>query len=344
MMSNEQKRIRTAVKRNHAENYLLTSLVAFAVTVIFTRAFLGLTGYPQIGNSVLHIAHALWGGLLLFVAVLLPLALANRWAFQFSALLSGIGFGLFIDEVGKFITQANNYFFPPALSLIYSFFLLAVFGYFHFRRTRHTGPRQAMYHALEGLQSVLDGDLNANEAGWIETQLDIARQSDRDEIVSLANAVGVYFQQEKWHLSSAKPGYWKRINRLVEASSLGLGRRRHRAIISMLIVLWLGLVIGFIAVLVMKIPTLASLVVQWRGPLIITQGVIGSLMIIALFTWLTKNDELGLKFGVFGFLLSLVALQTLYFYLSQFSAITATLLQLIFLQILLTYRRQYLPN
>jgi len=40
----------------------------------------------------------------------------------------------------------------------------------------------------------------------------------------------------------------------------------------------------------------------------------------------------------------LVALQTLYFYLSQFAAITATLLQLAFLQILLTYRRWYLSE
>jgi hypothetical protein len=38
---------------------LLTSLVSFGVTVILTRAFLQLTGFPQIGNSVLHIAHAL---------------------------------------------------------------------------------------------------------------------------------------------------------------------------------------------------------------------------------------------------------------------------------------------
>jgi len=113
-MGNEQKKIRSAVRRDKAENYLLISLVAFGVTVIFTRLFLQLTGFPQIGNSVLHIAHALWGGLLLFVAVLLPLALANRWAIQASALMGGIGIGLFFDEVGKFITQTNDYFFPPA--------------------------------------------------------------------------------------------------------------------------------------------------------------------------------------------------------------------------------------
>ncbi|MCJ7535293.1 MAG: hypothetical protein MUO57_07155 [Anaerolineales bacterium] len=159
-MNNKQRKDRSAVRRDHAENYLLISLVAFAVTVIFTRVFLQLTGYPQIGNSVLHIAHALWGGLLLFVAMLLPLGLANRWVIQVSALLGGIGFGLFIDEVGKFITQTNDYFFPSALSLIYSFFLLTILVYLYFRRPRQENPRKAMYYVLEGLQDALDGDLD----------------------------------------------------------------------------------------------------------------------------------------------------------------------------------------
>jgi len=87
---------------------VLLSLVAFAITVIATRVYLELAGYPQLGNSVLHIAHALWGGLLLFAAVLLPLAFANRWVLQASALLGGMGIGLFIDEVGKFITKRHR--------------------------------------------------------------------------------------------------------------------------------------------------------------------------------------------------------------------------------------------
>jgi hypothetical protein len=341
-MSNEQKKVRSAVRRDHAENYVLTSLVAFGITVIFTRVFLQLTGFPQIGNSVLHIAHALWGGLLLFVAVLLPLAYANRWAIQSSALLSGIGIGLFIDEVGKFITQTNDYFFPPALPLIYGFFLLTVFVYLYFRRPHRQDPRQAMYHAFEGLQDALDGDLDTTEAAWIEAQLAIARQSDRDEILSLANAISDYLQKEKRHLPASEPGYWRRTAMRVEAFGLRLGRRMHRTIISVILILWVILVIGYIAVLVLEVPTIESQVVQWRGPLVAIQTAIGGLMIVALLAWLTRNEEHGLKFAVSGFLLSLVALQLLYFYLSQFSAITATLLQLAFLQILFTYRRWYL--
>jgi hypothetical protein len=344
MKTTHQKNIRWAVRRDRAENYMLTSLVAFAVTVIFTRAGLQLTGFPQLGNSVLHIAHALWGGLLLFIAVLLPLALANRWAIMASAVLSGIGIGLFIDEVGKFITQTNDYFFPPALALIYGFILLNVVVYLYFRRPHQEDPREAMYHALEGLQDAIDGDLDTEKAARIEAQLAIAKQSDRDEIVSLANAVSAYLQKEKRHLSEAKPGYWKRTAMWVETYGLRLGRRMHRTIVSGLLIFWMMFVIGYIAVLALGGTNLNSQVVQLRGPLLVIQVVIGGLMTVAAVAWLTKHEERGLTFAVCGFLLSLVALQSLYFYLSQFSAITATLIQLAFLQILFAYRRWYLND
>jgi hypothetical protein len=342
-MSNEQK-IRSAVRRDHAESYMLISLVAFAVTVIATRVFLELAGYPQLGNSVLHVAHALWGGLLLFVAVLLPLAFANRWALQASALLGGLGIGLFIDEVGKFITQANDYFYPPALSIVYGFFLLTVFVYLFFRRPQHPDPRQAMYHAFEGLQDALDGDLDSAEAARVGSQLAIAANSDRDEIVSLAEALSGFLQVENQHLSAAEPGLWKRMIARVDSLGQRLGRGRHQAIISLLLISWLAIAIGYIVVLVQGGANLDSQVLQWREPLIVIQGLVGALMIVAVVAWLAGKEELGLKLAISGFLLSLVALQTLYFYLSQFSAITVTLLQLAFLFVLLAYRRWYLRD
>jgi hypothetical protein len=339
-----QKKIRSAVRRDHAESYLLTSLVAFGVTVIITRVFLQLTGFPQLGDSVLHIAHALWGGLLLFIAVLLPLALANRWAIQASALLGGIGIGLFIDEVGKFITQTNDYFFPPALSIVYGFFLLTVLVYLYFRRPRHENPRNAMYHALEGLQDALDGDLDQEEAARIQAQLAIAKISDREEIISLADTINSYLQNKIGHLARAEPDFWKRTALSIDKFGLRVGRRVHRTIISAIMILWLVFVFGFIAVLILNVPTVENQVAQWRDVLIGIQVVVGGLMIAAIFFWLTGREERGLQFAVLGFLLSLVALQTLYFYLSQFSALTSTLLQLLFLLILLAYRRWYLRD
>src|SRR4051812_29696024 len=99
-MIRKTRSVRTPVRRESSERYILLSLVSFAASVVLTRTFLQLTGYPQLGNSQLHIAHVLWGGLLLFIASLLPLILANRWVFNLTAILSGVGVGLFIDEVG----------------------------------------------------------------------------------------------------------------------------------------------------------------------------------------------------------------------------------------------------
>jgi hypothetical protein len=344
MMNKEERPIRSAVRRQHAEDYLLISLVAFGATVIFTRVFLEVTGFPQLGNSVLHIAHALWGGLFLFIAVLLPLVWTNRWIIRASALLSGIGIGLFIDEVGKFITQTNDYFFPPALSIIYSFMLLNVFAYLYFRRPREKDPREALYHALEGLQEALDRDFDSGEASRIEAHLTIAKQSERDEIVSLADAIRTFLESEKGHFVVAQPGRLKRIIKSLDAIGMRIGRRMLRYIITLLLIVWTVFVIGYVAVLATEMPTLNPQVIQWRVPLIIIQFVIGGIMFAAALAWMIGNEKRGFEFAVFGFLLSIVAFQTIYFYITQFSAVITTFLQLAFIFILMAYRRWFMRD
>jgi hypothetical protein len=336
------ERSRSAVMREHACTYLLTSLVAFAITVILTRTFLQLTGFPQIGNSVLHIAHALWGGLLLFLAVLLPLAFANRWALQASAILSGLGIGLFIDEVGKFITQTNDYFFPPALSLIYGFFLLCLFLYFLFRRMQKDTPRGALYRALEGFQEFVDGGLDVGEAENLEALLTTASMSEREEVASLAAVLREFLQDEKGHLTETEYSVGKRMSSQIDSLGRRIGRRTHRIIISGILMFWLVLVVGFIAILVSAGPELDEQVLQWRGVLAVIQLTVGVLMLVAFASWIRQNEERGIRVGTLGFLVSLVALQLSYFYLSQFSAITATLIQVVFLIILQSYRRWYI--
>lgn len=104
-----------------------TFVIAGVVTVLGIRAFLAITGYPQLGSDSLHIAHVLYGGLILVIALLL-LLLSDRPNKLLAALLGGIGFGFFIDEVGKFVTQDNDYFFEPAVSIMYILFLLIWFS------------------------------------------------------------------------------------------------------------------------------------------------------------------------------------------------------------------------
>ena len=55
--------IRKPVRRPRVGTYLLLTLLSFALSVSLTRLFLALTGYPQLGNSVLHISHVLLGWL-----------------------------------------------------------------------------------------------------------------------------------------------------------------------------------------------------------------------------------------------------------------------------------------
>lgn len=337
-----QKKTRSIIRRGQADTYILTSLIAFTATVIVTRIFLQLTGFPQIGDDVLHIAHALWGGLLLIIAAYLPLIYANRWALQTSAVVGGIGTGLFIDEIGKFITQTNDYFFPPALPLIYGLVLLIVQLFLYIRRPPNEDAQTAIYYALEELRKVVEGDLDEAAVVQLKSLLATARLADRAKVVSLANALSDYLEEVGDQLSTTKPNNWKRATLWMEAVGQSLGRRKHRAIITIALFGWVVLVAGYIIVIVQGGANLAPQVLEWRDPLLVIQAIVGSSMVVASYLWLTRKEGLGLKFGVSGFLVSLVALQLLYFYISQFSALTATLLQLAILQVLFAYRRWYL--
>ena len=117
------------VQRREAERYIQLSVLGLAASITLTRFILEATGYPQLGNETLHIAHCLYGGVILYIGCLLPLIYSNKWAFTWSGILSGAGMGLFIDEVGKFMTVNNDYFFPAAAPIIYGFFLLTVLLY-----------------------------------------------------------------------------------------------------------------------------------------------------------------------------------------------------------------------
>jgi hypothetical protein len=101
----------------------LTFLISAIAAILAIRFFLYLSGYPQLGPGGLHIAHMLWGGLLLLVAAIMLLGFLDRPTQRVAAVVGGLGWGTFIDELGKFITQDHNYFFAPTIALIYVSFV-----------------------------------------------------------------------------------------------------------------------------------------------------------------------------------------------------------------------------
>ena len=160
-------------------------LVSFALSVFSIRIFLEITGYPQIGSDELHFAHVLWGGLLLFASSLLPLIFVNKRILDISALLSGLGVGLFIDEVGKFITQTNNYFYPAAAPIIYVFFLLTIQIYRMIQKPIKNDLRANLFHTLEEFEEILEGDLSDFEKEKIIHRMESLDfvNADRDLLV-----------------------------------------------------------------------------------------------------------------------------------------------------------------
>lgn len=93
-------------------------------TILVIRLQLWATHYPKLGGGQLHITHLLWGGLGMLIAIVLLLSFLGRARRHTGAVVGGIGFGFFVDELGKFVTLDNDYFFKPAAGMIYIVFIL----------------------------------------------------------------------------------------------------------------------------------------------------------------------------------------------------------------------------
>ena len=93
-----------------------------------------------------------------------------------AAVLGGIGFGFFIDELGKFITSDNNYFFEPAAALIYLIFI----GLFLLTRSlqhrRGLSPDEKLSNAIDLIGEAARRDFDVNEKG---RALEFVEDADR---------------------------------------------------------------------------------------------------------------------------------------------------------------------
>jgi hypothetical protein len=353
--------IRRPVKREGAEHYVLLMLLSFAASVTLTRLFLAATGYPQIATSYFHIAHVLWGGLLLFAASLLPLVAANRWAYTLGALLSGVGVGLFIDEVGKFITQTNDYFTPWAAPIIYALFLLNVLVYLRVRRPPSRSPRAELYRAFDAMEEVLEHDLDPQEREELDRRLAyVAENEQHPDLASLARSLRTFLECETITLAPHRPPFVVRLEQRWERfEARWITRLRLKAT---LIGGFLALGLVGLANMVQAVPvgpmarTLEqSLMGLLAGELITTTGgttwfvarlalesTVGVLFLVAAGLLLARRDNLGLTLGHMSLLLALTVVNLLVFYFDQFFTIFPATVQFLLLLAAGYYRREFL--
>jgi hypothetical protein len=140
-----------------------TFLVCAVATILVIRLQLWLTNYPQLGGGKLHIAHLLWGGLGMLIALILLLSYLGRSLRTPAAILGGIGFGFFIDELGKFITSDNDYFYKPTAALIYVVFILLFLATRATRRRRGFTRREYLVNAMDLATEAARHDFDVRE-------------------------------------------------------------------------------------------------------------------------------------------------------------------------------------
>lgn len=355
--------IRKPVRRAGAARYLSFTLLSFAASVSLTRLFLSLTGYPQIGKGELHIAHVLWGGLLLFIAALLPLMLANRWAYTWSAMVAGIGVGLFIDEVGKFVTRANDYFYPPAAPIIYAFFLLVVLLYLQIKRRPSADPRSELYRAFDMLEEVLDHDLSERERAEIERCLaGVIHNSKDPNLIRLATELTQFLKSHQLEMVAENPNFIERwLNEIQAFFSAKISRAQLRfALIAGLLLTGLLSVLPPLRLIIQAItqgisPAIVAQLMNdhlisnraglnWYAAHLALELTVGIIFFAAVVMLAIRHERRGWDFGYLGLMLSLTTIDLLVFYFDQFSTIFIALGQFILLMGIVYYRRNHLGN
>jgi len=354
--------LRNLVPGNKAAWYMLTMVIAFAITVVGTRLYLDITGYPQLGNETFHFAHALWGGLLQAVSAILMLVYLNEWVFSLSAALAGIGIGLFIDEIGKFITQSNDYFFPLAAPIIYVAFILCVFAYLYIRRHETDDTRATLYGVLEDLEMLLDDNLDSKTHRSLINRLErVNEEAERPDLQHFSGALLTYLQSEQVNVKPPRNTYWTRLGEQLARLE---NRFLPKAVTHKLLILAFA-VLGAISLI--KIGVLFSIVVDqrsldnpfianllednplikgiysfnWYVVLLTIESAIGILYAIAVVSFITNRDRVGLQISSAGLILSLTIGNTLSFYFNQFSVVLDSLLLSAVLILVMRYRQRF---
>lgn len=169
----------TLYRNARARDLLDAFLVSAISSLLLLRFYLYAAGYPQVGSGSLHIAHMLYGGVLMMVAMVIMLTFLGIRARQVAAIIGGVGFGVFIDELGKFITNDNNYYFRPTIGIIYAVFVILYLSFNYLTRAQELSSKEYQLNVLAELEEAVAHDMDKAEKKRIEALLNASDQRSK---------------------------------------------------------------------------------------------------------------------------------------------------------------------
>jgi len=327
--------------------------VSFGVTVVGTRLYLSLTGWPQIGGGEYHIAHALWGGLLLLIGGVMSLLWSNPWVQRATALCTGAGCGLFIDEVGKFITARNDYFTPLAAPIIYVFFLAVLGVAMLARRAPMQQPRALAYALVVRLKHVVDGPLSPAERDEMLREVSALEDAERRDLRTLAQRLRPVVEDAPVGQPVRRGGRFLAALARIERTLLPRWVLRLVLILSAVLLGLLSLVglAVFIALASGSSDVQIVLgntpvdIVELRSVLLVAsvgETLVGGLLLLSAATLLVGRDRVGLALGRAGLVLGLGGVNVVLGYLDAELVVVVVVIELVLLTLYHRYRARFL--
>ncbi|MBP6989473.1 hypothetical protein KBB48_01725 [Candidatus Shapirobacteria bacterium] len=342
-------------KRLNASANLLDFLIWALISLFGTRLFLVIFNYPTVGRGNWHIAHVLWGGVFMLLGIIFFLIFYSRSAFRYASIFSGIGWGLFIDEIGKYVTRDNNYWFRPAIIFIYISFILLFFIYRLLEKKSSLTYSSLWISLLEDCQELINHDLEKREKRTILRKISLLEthplsQHEKKILGNLRSLVlsspvlknknefspGVYiaslfnisytrfFHKKIVFYSLIVYSFWYFIDKLIDLTRLALNTNRMQ----------------LIQYFYRHYDFFSTTEVYMVSIKFIVETIVAFFIAAGLYFWVGKQYLKGLRFYQWGLLINIFIASLFKFYFEQFSAVFSLIASFILLGWLTTYRKE----
>lgn len=331
------------VKRLHASESVLNLMIWATFSLLGTRLLLQLTGYFTIGRGNWHIAHVLWGGLFLLLGSLVMLIFYGKLSRKIGAILTGIGWGLFIDEIGKYVTRDNNYWFRPAIIFIYISFILLFFLYRNLEKKTKVTSQILWHELLDSLSEIADNDLEFTEKKSLLQKINYLQKISSSKDQSLLSSLKNYVQKIKAKPDRRDFNLYRFLARILKTSYNKLFRKKIMFFALIIYSFWYVIDKFIDAAKVLFNPHRLLLIQTYYSHYdffsktdvymvtlkFIIEIIVAVFYCLGLLNWLNKKTFRGIKFYQWGLLINIFIGSIFKFYFEQFSGVFGLILSLI---------------